>query len=156
MAMQTEIQYVCYRYDGTSALQPVAQTNAVARRDTHSVARPRKQKAKRINMVSVLAVVMMIVMLASIVVTLVRMDAMRTEEQLLQNYIVDLEADNVTLQEQYRAGYDLEDIRQKALAMGMVPKDQVEQIILPVQLPQQEQEQTVWDQIGIFLAGLFA
>ena len=157
MTMQPDIQYVCYRYEGSSALQvQTAGTPAKVQKNTHPAVRRKKRKVLKVNLASVLAVALVVLIAVSVTVSAVRMENMRTQEQLLEQYIVSLEEENVILQAQYREGYDLEDIRQKALAMGMVPKDQVEQITIQVQIPQVEQEKTVWDQIGIFLAGLFA
>ena len=155
--MQPDIQYVCYRYEGTAALQPqVVNAPVKVQNNAHPAIRRKKRKVLRINMVPVLAVLLTAVMLVCITVSMVRVKGMQAQEELLQQYIVSMEEENVTLQEQYRQGYDLEDIRQKALAMGMVPAEQVEQITIQVQIPQDAQEQTVWDRIGIFLAGLFA
>ena len=52
---------------------------------------------------------------------------------------------------------DLEDIRDIAGALGMIPAQDAPQIEIDVPQPQQEQTQlSFWESIATFLAGLFA
>jgi hypothetical protein len=65
----------------------------------------------------------------------------------------------MALQNKYDSSYDLEEIREIALAMGMVPMEQLEtvQISVPVvEAEEQAQEPSGWEAFCTFLAGLFA
>ena len=53
-------------------------------------------------------------------------------------------------------GYDLEDIKSKALAMGMVPKSELQTMAVTVTVPAPEVELTRGEEIKLFLEGLFA
>ena len=53
-------------------------------------------------------------------------------------------------------GYDLDDIRTKALAIGMIPIEQAETIPISAELPQKEPEPSLWEEIVWFFEGLFA
>lgn len=87
------------------------------------------------------AVLMLVVMLLGAV----QLQSDWTEYQRMADYVTDLKTENARLTHTYRAGYDLEDIEMKALAMGMVPKSQLETITITVTAPEKEPELT-WDQ----------
>ena len=59
------------------------------------------------------------------------------------------------LERTYRDGYDLEDIRDKALALGMVPVEEVPSRTITVTRSQPKPERTLWDDIVWFFGGLF-
>ena len=62
---------------------------------------------------------------------------------------------NAELERTYRDGYDLEDIRDKALALGMVPVEEVPSRTITVTISQPKPERTLWDDIVWFFGGLF-
>jgi hypothetical protein len=75
----------------------------------------------------------------------------------MTDYVTALELENAQLEQIYRDGYDLDEIRDFADANGMVPAEDAPQIQIQVQPPQQEQPQlSWWDSLTTFLAGLFA
>ena len=61
-------------------------------------------------------------------------------------------------QETYEAGYDLEEVRQKALDMGMVPVEEIAQTHIFVTRPpvQTEEPVTGWERVSTYLTGRFA
>ena len=78
------------------------------------------------------------------------------EARQMEEYVTSLQEQNVTLQSTYDSGYDLEQIRQIALTMGMVSVDEVPHINMEVIVPQEEAEPTAWENFCTFLTGLFA
>ena len=66
--------------------------------------------------------------------------------QQMDGYVTSLRARNAELTLNYRSQYDLEDIEMKALAMGMVPKDQVESRTVSVTVPVVQETVLTWDQ----------
>ena len=76
--------------------------------------------------------------------------------QTMSNYVSRLNSENAELKADYRSQYDLEDIRVKAEALGMVPKSQLEVRTVYVTIPQPEPERTWLEEIQWFLSGLFA
>ena len=78
------------------------------------------------------------------------------QEAAMAGYITTLKEENAALEEQYSSGYDLEEIRKTAEAMGLVPKDQVEHIRMQVKLPVPEPEPTFWESFWAELQELFA
>jgi hypothetical protein len=70
--------------------------------------------------------------------------------------VTQLQQENVQLRTEYEAGYDLDEIRQLATAMGMVPAEQAERVQVHVNVPVEEEEPTAWENFCMFLTGLFA
>lgn len=66
--------------------------------------------------------------------------------QQMDDYVTTLRARNAELTLSYRSSYDLEDIEMKALAMGLVPADQVETRTVTVTIPEIRETVLTWDQ----------
>lgn len=67
------------------------------------------------------------------------------EYQRMEDHVTALRTENAHLAHTYRAGYDLEDIEMKALAMGLVPKSELKTISVTVTSPEKVPVLT-WDQ----------
>ncbi|MBE6977544.1 MAG: hypothetical protein E7438_02745 [Ruminococcaceae bacterium] len=157
MALQPDIQYVpiCY-VDGSAARKlerPVYKTPAAPQ--------PRSRKAKRIvvaiDPVAIFGLLVAMVLLISMVSGFVQYAVAQEQNRQMSDYVTALELEKAQLEQIYREGYDLDEIRDFADANGMVPAEQAPQIQIDVQLPQPEQQQmTFWESVSTFLAGLFA
>jgi cell division protein FtsL len=153
MARKEEIRYIQFYTDGSAAKQITPRW---------PIAAPKKkpaQKKKQIVYVDPLAlggIVVAVVMLALMIVGVCKLNAVQQEAAQMQTYVETLEAKNVTLKQRYSEECDLETIEQTALALGMIPVEEAQQIQITVQLPHQETEPSFWDNIGVFLTGLFA
>ena len=154
MAQRTDIRYIQFYTDGSAArkLAPVAPLKTIKR--------PKVRKQKRITVhldpVAVLSIGMAMVMTVLIAVGMVQLNNARAEMQTMSAYVDTLRQENAQLQQSFADGYDLEQIEQTALALGLVPVAQVKHV--SVTLPQIEQtvEPTTWERFVTFLAGLFA
>ena len=71
-------------------------------------------------------------------------------------YVSFLNRENAELEKEYREGYDLEDIRSKALALGMVPADQLENRTVTVTMPVKEPQISRIEQIKTYFEDMFA
>ena len=157
MALQPDIQYVpiCY-VDGSTARkleQPVYKASAAPQ--------PRRRKAKRIvvaiDPVAIFGLLVAMVMLVCMVSGFVEYSAVQAQNRQMTDYVTSLELEKAQLEQTYRDGYDLDEIRDFAEANGMVPAEKAPQIQIEVELPKQEQTQlSFWESITTFLAGLFA
>ena len=82
--------------------------------------------------------------------------------QTYQNYrtmldhVVTEQNTNVELRETYRSQIDLVEIREKALALGMIPVEEAPVITIRAELPQREPEMTYWEEFVWLCKGLFA
>ena len=105
-------------------------------------------------MVSLAVTAVMLILMVAGFITLFQTygEVTRMEQQVAQ-----LRQENAQLQREYESGYDLEEIRQQAEALGLVPQSQVQTMTIEVEPPQPEvPEPTFWEQIGAFFAWLFA
>lgn len=147
MTRQPDILYVRYYTGGAAAPNIEPQPHAPTARPgvrTRPV-RVGRRKVIRVDLINVCAVVVAAVMLVAMVIGLAELGAVRARRQQLEDYTTQLQAENIRLQAEYEAGYDLEDIRQRALEMGLVPVDSVPHIT--VELPEEEvqEELSGWE-----------
>ncbi|MBQ3252805.1 MAG: hypothetical protein IJB02_06195 [Oscillospiraceae bacterium] len=153
MARQFDVQYIRSYTDGTAARKmEMPQPRKTAHKRT---AKKMKRIVLHIDPVAILGIVMAVLMLVLMSVGCVRLLSAQQDMTEMNAYVQMLRQENVQLQEEYEAGYDLENVRQTAMALGMVPMDQVQQISIQVNVPQQAQPDG-WEQLRVFLAGLFA
>ena len=156
MAVRTDIQYVQYYVDGSAARKLEKNTQK-----KHAAA-PKSRKAKRkvvvIDPVAILGVLVAVCMLVFLVVGFVQHRALQQQTEEMSLYIDQLQQENAQLEQTYQDGYDLDEIRDIAQAMGMIPAGDAPQIEMEVQIPQEEStdEMTIWESFTTFLAGLFA
>ena len=157
MALQPEIQYVPIHYvDGSTARKldrPIYRTPATPQ--------PRRRKAKRIvvaiDPVAIFGLLVALVMLVCMISGFVQYSVLRAQNRQMTDYVTALELEKAQLEQDYRGGYDLDEIRDFAEANGMIPAEDAPQIQIEVELPRQEQQQlSFWESITTFLAGLFA
>ena len=125
--------------------------------------KPRPPKAEKapVNVIHIdpvafcglmVAVVMLVVMLAGVI----QFNIICEDHAVMENYVSSLRQEQVLLSQQYAAGYDLEDVQETAVALGMIPVDQVQTLSVRVDVPVREPEPTWWDDVVWFLSGLFA
>lgn len=154
MAQRTDIRYIQFYTDGSAArkIAPVAPLKTIKL--------PKVKKQKRITVhldpVAVLSIGMAIVMTVLIAVGMVQLNNARSEMQTMSAYVDTLREENTQLQQSYAEGYDLEQIEQTALALGLVPVEQVQHVRIALPQIQQPEEPSSWERFTTFLAGLFA
>ncbi len=158
MARKPDIQYIRQFYVPGSEAQVVEPK--IPKRKRAKTVLPKAQPAKKIQILidpaALCGIVVSVIMLVLMVVgSFQYMDACR-EYQAMSSYVIRLQNENVDLEQEYKAGYDLEDVRSKALAIGMIPKEDAPTVPISGALPQPEPERTVWDDIVWFFRGLFA
>ena len=78
------------------------------------------------------------------------------EHQAMESYLSQLQDDNILLKHNYRNSYDLDVVRETALALGMVPADQVKTTVIDSRIPEPVAEETWWDDFVWGLSQLFA
>ena len=155
MARQPEIRYINAYVSGSNAYQMESPA-----RKKKQVKLPKMHRQKKtviaLDPVAIGGIVVASVMLVLMLVGFVRLQDARVEVQQLQNYVSSLQQENTTLQDTYASGYDLNEIEQIALAMGMVPSSEVSQISVSVTVPHAVPQPTAWESFCAFLTGLFA
>ena len=136
----TDIQYIQFYTDGSAARQAVMPS--APRKNPQRRPRRRKELTVVINPIAIVGTALVAVMLVMMVVGLVQVNHQRQQLHRLEEYIARLEQSNEVLQQEYEAGYDLEDIERMALALGMIPQEQAQHVYL--ELPEDPQPQLTW------------
>jgi hypothetical protein len=122
---------------------------------------PKRRRVKRpvlyYDPVALCSLLVTVVMLVLLVTGVVRYCQAAAEADRLEQRISQLQQENTRLRETYEEGYDLQDIRQKALDMGLVPVEQVQTRVIQVTLPESGAEDPgFWQQVWETFLSLFA
>ena len=118
--------------------------------------RLRKVEVVYLDPVAILGITVALVMLAVMLLGVLQLRQDWTEYQTMSDYLSRLNSENAELTADYRSQYDLEDIRVKAQALGMVPKTELEERTVYVTVPQPEPKMTWLEELQWFVEGLFA
>jgi len=155
MARKPDIQYVGQFYiHGSEARELARQEQAKHAKTMLPMSRLQQVQKIYVDPVAVMGLVVAVVMLVVMIIGAVSIHNAWTEHKAVAAYLAQLKVENGELDETYRSGYDLEDIRTKALAMGMVPMDQANVIDIRVTVPVVEQDPTWWEDMVWLLEGL--
>ena len=121
---------------------------------------PKPLQEKKLNIlvdpVALFGLTVAVLMLIVMVFGLVDYRNTCLEHQAMEGYLSQLQDDNILLKHTYRNSYDLDVVRETALALGMVPADQVKTTVIYSQVPEAVAENTWWDDFVWGLSQLFA
>ena len=157
MSQKPKIQYVGQFYiHGSEARQLELQEKKKRAKSKLPLERLRKVEVVYLDPVAIFGIVTALVMLTVMILGVLQIRDDWEEYRVMSNYVSRLNSENAQLQADYRSQYDLEDIRVKAQALGMVPKSELEVRTMYVTIPQPEPEMTWLEEIQWFLSGLFA
>ena len=157
MNQKPKIQYVGQFYiHGSEARQLELQEKKKHAKSKLPLERLRKVEVIYLDPVAIFGIVTALVLLAVMTVGVLQIRDDWKDYQTMSNYVSRLNSENAELKADYRSQYDLEDIRVKAEALGMVPKSQLEVRTVYVTIPHPEPARTWLEEIQWFLSGLFA
>ncbi len=154
MAKHPDVQYIRFYTDGSAAkkVAPVA--------PLHTIRLPqiklRKKIVLHIDPVAICGIIMAAVMLVLMTVGAVQLQNARKELETMSSYVDVLQQENATLQTTLSNGYNVAEIERTALALGLVPKEQVKHVTIELPAVEQEETPNSWEQFYTFLTGLFA
>ena len=157
MVQKPDIQYVTQFYSyGSEAKVPELKPVKKKQKTALPLAKPDQKIRIAVDYVALagimIAIAMVIVMAFSVRGYLETCDEYRT----MTKRVIALQNINVEKQQEYKALYDLDDIREKALALGMIPMEDAEVITISPVIPEPEPETPWWENISWFMKGLFA
>ena len=156
MSQKPKIQYVGQFYiHGSEARQLELQEKKKAKSKL-PLERLRKVEVIYLDPVAIFGIVTALVMLTVMILGVLQIQDDWEEYRVMSNYVSRLNSENAEMWADYRSQYDLEDIRVKAQALGMVPKSELEVRTVYVTIPQPEPEMTWLEEIQWFLSGLLA
>ena len=162
MAQKAEIQYVHHYYTAGTAAEKVAQKAASKEHKKKPLPLfepPVLEPDQKINLVvdplSLVTMVAAAVLVVMMVASLFQYSAAHQRQVALQEYVYILNDENIRLEQKYKAGLDLEEIRVQALALGMIPAEEATTISISGSIPVPEAEPTLGERLGLFMSGLF-
>lgn len=156
MAPRVDIQYVQFYTQGSAARQvaPAVSPN------TDALPRMKRRKVQKIciDPVAILGMAVAACMLIMMLVGLVRLGTEQNRTETMEQRVQLLQQENARLQAQFDAECDLEEVEKTALALGMVPAENIPRNTITVELPEIPEPEAVslWQRIGTFLSGLFS
>ena len=131
MARQPEIQYIRMYTQGSAARQ-LEMTPPERKKPKTKLPKPRPEKVTviRVDPIALCGILVAAVMLVLIVVGCVQLYDAQVRSARLESYVDQLSTQNQVLQDTYASSYDLLEVYEAAVALGMVPKDQVQQVTI--------------------------
>lgn len=155
MVQKPEIQYIGDFYVHGSEARQLEQRRRQAKT---KLPLARLQKIERIcvDPVAIVGIAVAVFMLVVMVMGALQIRDDWAQYDRMSSYVSQLKKDNADLRKTYHESYDIETVKTKALALGLVPKDQVETMTITVTIPEPEPEVSKLDEIKWFLEGLFA
>ena len=109
-----------------------------------------------VDPVAIGGIVVAIALLVTLLIGCVQYVQVYRQYRTMMDHVVAEQNMNVELRENYRSRIDLVEIRDKALALGMVPVENAQVITIRAELPQREPEPTLWEDFVWLCKGLFA
>ena len=157
MNQKPKIQYVGQFYvHGSEARQLQLQEQKRQAKTKLPLARIQKIEKIYVDPVALAGIVVAVVMLVTMVLGAIQIKRDWEQYEQVSAYVSELKKENARKNHAYRLSYDLKDIESKALAMGLVPKSELQTATVVVTVPEPEPEMTRLDEIRFFLEGLFA
>lgn len=156
MARKSEIQYIRLYTDGSAARRVEFEPPRKKSKTRLPKARQPRALVIKVDPVALCGIMVACVMFVLMAVGCVRLYDAQREGRQAERYVQQLQSQNEQLQKTYESGYDLETVEEMALALGMVPWEQVQQVT--IRLPAEEakpQQMSLWQTISSFFAELF-
>ena len=155
MARKPDIQYIGQFYVHGSEAKELARQETTRRAKTKlPLARIEKIQKIYIDPVAICGITVAVVMLVVMVIGALQIHSAWTQYEAAATTLNELQRENAILEHGYKGCYDLEDIRLKAVSMGMIPMAEAETIVVSVNVPTPEPEMTWWEEVKWFVDGL--
>jgi len=155
MARYPDIQYIRFSTDGNAA-RKVEVAAPIKTMRLPCVKPQPKPAVLRVDPLALTAIVMVIVMASLMLIGFLELKAAQQQTVIMQSYVEKLESENAELLTKFESKCKLEEIERTALALGMVPVDQVTHISVQVPRQSTDEHPGAWERLTMFLTGLFA
>lgn len=156
MAKKSEIQYIRLYTDGSSACSADFSTPKKKSKTRLPKVQKERKLLIRLDPAAVFGILVASVMFVLMLIGTIQLIRSQREVERLHTYVAQLQNENAQLQMTYESGYDLEAVEEMALALGMVPEEQVRHITVQTEEREKIPEPDWWEKVSTFLAGLFA
>lgn len=157
MVQKPDIQYVTQFYSyGSEAKVLELKPAKKKKKAVLPVARPEQKIQIQVDLVAWGGILIALAMVVLMAVSVNSYLNVCNEYRAMTNQVITLQNINVEKQLEYEKLYDLNDIEQKALALGMIPAEEAEVVTIAPVIPEPEMETPWWENISWFMKGLFA
>lgn len=156
MIHKPEIQYIGQFYVYGSEARQLEQKKQRKPKTKLPLARVRKVEKISVDPVALGGIVVAVALLVVMAVGALQLYRDWNDYNQMSTYVSQLKKENAQLTRTYRASYDLEEVRKRATALGLVPEDEAQTMIIAVTAPTEQPEPTFWEEVTGFLNGLFA
>ncbi|HAL88291.1 MAG TPA: hypothetical protein DCO69_04065 [Clostridiales bacterium] len=157
MSQKPKIQYVGQFYiHGSEARQLEQEARRKQAKSKLPMERLRNIREIYLDPVAIGGILTALVLLAVMIVGGLQLRDDWADYRVMDSYVSRLSSQNAKLVAEYRSQYDLEDVRGKAEALGLIPQEELETRSIYVTVPKPEPEPTWWENLQWFLEGLFA
>lgn len=157
MNQKPKIQYVGQFYvHGSEARKLQLQEQQRKAKTKLPLARIQAIEKIYVDPVALAGIAVAVLMLVTMVLGAVQLKKDWEQYEQVSAYVSELKKENARMSHLYRSSYDLEEIKTKAVSMGLVPKSELQTMSVTVTVPKPEPEPTRMEQIRFFLEGLFA
>ena len=156
MNRKPDIQYVGQFYvPGSEARVLELKPKKVRKKTELPEVSPNETITVSIDLVAVFGLVVAVAMLLMLAVGVRQYeDACRLHEEMT-NQVIALQNKNIALEQEYLAKIDMNEVREQAIALGMVPKEQAEVMKIKPVVVQPEPEMTFLEELRWYFAGWF-
>ena len=154
MAQRVDVQYVQYSAPNTTSRRVMPGISSYFR--PLPVAKKHKVQRICVDPVALFGIVVAACMLIMMAVGVSQLHVEQEKCAVMEDYVQRLEIRSSQLEAEYAASCDLETVEKTALALGMVPAEEVAHTTIIVEPVQTETDVTIWNRIGMFLTGLLA
>ncbi len=155
MAHRTEVQYVDRFYVFGSEAPKAAPKPQKPQVKKPAVNLDRPQKVY-IDPIALSGMVIAVVMLCLLVMGGIHLSDTRAEYDRAKAQLVTLKRQNAQLEHTYHTSYDLEEIREQAIAQGMIPAEEAERFTAVFYVPRVPEEPSAWERFWDSFAEMFS
>ena len=157
MARKPDIEYV-NKYFSYGSEAKVIEFQTAGKKAKTTLPKPLQEEKRSLEVDTVALFGLIVAAFMFVVLSFGLVDFYDTcmEHQAMESYLSQLQDDNILLKHNYRKSYDLDVVRETALALGMVPMDQVKTTVIYSQVPEVVNENTWWNDFVWGLSQLFA
>lgn len=139
MARKPDVQYIRFYTDGSAAR--ALDLRKPANRTTLPKVRKNRVTVIRLDPLAMAGILVSAVMLVLMAVSCFRLIDLQQQTDRMDVYVDTLKEENARLEDTYRAGYDLKDVEEKALALGLIPEEEAQRITVSVTVPEETESE---------------
>lgn len=154
MADRNNIQYVRYYAPGSEAIK----LDPKPERRAKPLPKPVPEEERipiRFNPVEVFGCTVAVIMVVCVIVGFCQLYGLNTQLAQARTDLSTQKNINYELEKNYHNGYDLEEIRAAAEAMGLVPMERVQHITISIPEPEEVEELPWWQEWWLEFQAMF-